>query len=114
MTKSELKTGMIATTRDGTEYMVLIDSAVNTYKGNNYMVEIKTGNGWLDLKTYNEDLTDSEEHEFDIMKIEIPTVCYDMFDFKCRRNVLWERKEKKRYTYAQLKEILGTEFEVVG
>jgi hypothetical protein len=30
------------------------------------------------------------------------------------RELLWKRNEKKKYTYAQLREILGEEFEVVG
>ena len=112
MTKSELKTGMIATTRDGREYMVIVSPAIQTYAGDNYMVETNGSGEWLNLSEYNEDLTEQMFNTFDIMKIEVPEKSNKILDFKSKRKTIWIRK--KTYTYAQLKEILGTEFEVVG
>ena len=54
--------------------------------------------------------------EWDIMKVYKQTYAGGLRgepDY-CEQHLIWERKEKKRYTYAQLKEILGEEFEVVG
>lgn len=115
MTKSELKTGMIVTKRDGSKFMVFENAAIQARNDcNKFLVEIH-GRVWSDLcKYYNEDMTSICASSFDIMKVELCQNAYDLLNPKRETILLWERKEKKRYTYAQLREILGEEFEVVG
>ena len=115
MTKSELKTGMIVTQRDGCKFMVFENAVLQVRNGcNKFLVEIH-GQVWSDLEVYyNEDMTSTIEYNFDIMKVELCQTTRDLLNPERETVLLWERKEKKRYTYAQLREILGEEFEVVG
>lgn len=113
MTKSELKTGHIVTTRNGNEYTVLkgVDTEY-TYDESNFLVR---SNGFLRLSRYNEDLTHKDDHEWDVIKVErMKGICDILADpiHQEKRITLWPTK--KQYTYAQLREILGEEFEVVG
>lgn len=120
MTKSELKTGMIVVLANGEEYMVF-KNAVTSSREQNCIVTIDGSDKWLLLSGYNEDLTHCFKNErfkeFDI--VQVLTVnhpyAYIRHDYdKELRTTIWRRKEKKKYTYAQLREILGEEFEVVG
>ena len=112
MTKSELKTGMIVTTRNGVKYMVFKDAAIgSSHNSINVLVDLNE-RLWDNFGSYNEDMTCYHSTKFDIMKVETCQRTADLLHDKCLTTI-WERKEKKRYTYAQLKEILGTEFEIV-
>ena len=115
MTKSKLKTGMIVTQRCGNKFMVFENANVYaTNDDNKILVEIN-GSVWSNLRaSYNEDMTSAYNSDFDIMKVEKCTSIADLLNIKRQTITIWERKEKKTYTYAQLKEILGEEFEVVG
>lgn len=114
MTKSKLKTGMIVTTRDGNEYMVFkdVETDSRTHRGN-VLVNINK-RLWDDFDSYDENMICKHDSNFDIMKVKRCQVVADLLHDQCAANTIWERKEKKRYTYAQLREILGEEFEVVG
>jgi hypothetical protein len=117
MTKSELKTGMVVTLRNGEEYLVLKDIQTNCACGD--VIISLDAESWDDLASYKEDLTyeDDFESHWDIMKVSLlghPKTIKDLKYMSENNHVLWQRNEKKRYTYAQLKEILGTEFEVIG
>ena len=115
MTKSELKTGMIVTQRNGYKFMVFENASIfGTTDDNKIIVEIN-GNVWSNLRdSYHEDMTSNYDSKFDIMKVEKCECITDLLNPKRKTVLLWQRSEKKRYTYAQLKEILGEEFEVIG
>ena len=109
MTKADLRTGMIVTYRNGGKRTVFL----NTDRGSDFIAD---GDNWNPLRYYNEDLTHVDQKNLDIVKVER---CYDHANI-CRDpntftmlETIWERKEKKKYTYNQLKEILGEEFEIV-
>lgn len=116
MTKSELKTGMIVILANGMECMVYEDVQTSLYKGD-ALVAINGSNNWMRLDSYNENLTVKTRvyKDLDIVKvIQVqhpyafirPDYCLEY------RKILWSKK--KQYTYAQLREILGEEFEVIG
>ena len=67
-------------------------------------------NSWLCISSCD-DITD-----YNVMKIYgTAGYAHQVFSFStANRKLLWERKEKKQYTYDQLRQILGEEFEVVG
>jgi hypothetical protein len=114
MTKSELRTGMIVTARNGNRYMVFLNTTISSYRGSDdFLVGLK-GDGFNYLSNYNENLTCKAYNSFDIMKVEKCKWVADLTSKNPELNTIWERKEKKTYTYAQLREILGSEFEVVG
>ena len=115
MTKSELKTGMIVILRDGKEYMVFKGVEHNLEKNSDVLVATDGSNSWFKLSSYNENMTQQTYPEYDIVKVMRTHHPYSLItpDYeKEKRQVIWPRK--KRYTYAQLREILGEEFEVVG
>lgn len=117
MTKSELKTGMMVTLRNGEKYLVFKNIQTGYALGD--VIVSLDGQNWDDLNSYKEDLTyeDDFENHWDIMKVSQlfhPKTFLDLNYGSGSDETLWQRNEKKRYTYAQLKEILGTEFEVIG
>ena len=123
MTKSELKTGMIVVLADGKECMVFKDTCEEKNLFQNCIVATDGTAYWLTLNDYNENLTFNTEYgsgscnKYDIvevMKVFHPYSYIRPSHEKEKRTTIWKRKEKKKYTYAQLREILGEEFEVVG
>lgn len=116
MTKSELKTGMIVVLANGKEHMVFKDIQTSFNNGD-VTVAMDGSDCWNKLDNYNEDMTFRQRNykDFDIVKV---IQIYHPYNFirheysKDKLEVLWTRK--KQYTYAQLREILGEEFEVIG
>ena len=111
MTKSELKPGYVVKYRDGSLRMVM------PLRNELVFVEMETNDPYWGTVTFlNEDLTCRNMPSCDIVEV------YGYSDTRTSvwkfnpndRELLWKRQEKKKYTYAQLREILGEEFEVVG
>lgn len=108
MTINELKPGYLVKLRNGEHYMVM-----NTERGL-VLVKDKCGdvNMWLELNKNRMEANGPHT----IMEVYGHNhYAHKVFDFSTEdRTLLWRRKEKKQYTYAQLREILGEEFEVIG
>ena len=112
MTKSELKTGYIVRYRNGSLRMVM------DLHNERVLVEMnRECPFWHGLDNYTENLESMSYDDLTIVEV------YGHSNYassiwtldKKHRKLLWKReKEKKKYTYAQLREILGEEFEVVG
>lgn len=115
MTKSELKTGMIVTLADGKEYMVFKNAIHGFSNAADVIVATDGSTSWMDLNNYNEDMTQHSYGDLNIVKVAQVDHPYAFirpeYKRECRK-VLWSKK--KCYTYAQLRKILGEEFEVVG
>lgn len=114
MVKSELMTGMIITNRKGEKYMVFKNIAVAPSSSSGDVLVDLNKRSWDDLESYNEDMTCVHDSKFDIMKVEKCKYTADLLHPNRDTITVWERKKKKTYTYAQLRDILGSEFEVVG
>lgn len=123
MTKSDLKTGMIVTLRDGEEYVFIKDFVV----GNNYCIGFsKDGafintqkKSWVSLDAYKDNLITNEIYNkhFDIMKIEMANHVYSIVDTsydKDSRRLIYEREEPKQMTVAEIEAILGYKVEIVS
>lgn len=111
MTKSELKPGYVVRYRDGALRMVM------PLENENILVQMEYEDPyWSTLRFHNEDLTCRDVPSCDIMEVYgRSNTRTSVWSFnKNDRKLLWKRNEKKQYTYAQLKEILGEEFEVIG
>lgn len=110
MTKSELKPGYIVKTREEHFYMVMPLSEHDAIIGT------EGYNGWDDLENWNQDLKHKRYKNLDIVEVYgYSKRQSSAFIFReADRKLLWKQPEKKKYTYAQLREILGEEFEVVG
>ena len=104
--KMELKEGMIVECRNGNRYLL---------RKRNSELMCSNFDGWF-TATYNEKLNENGYYgeDFDIMKIYEPraNVLRNLFDDKYL-TCIWERKEPKKMTLAQISEALGYEVEVV-
>ena len=116
MTKSDLRTGMIVTYREGRRGVVYLNVyPVQLDKSNDVIVD--NGDGWMRLADYNEDLTCKSYDKYDIVKIEsVPNVLWftTPFDEKLKTKVLWERPETKKITISEIENILGYKVEIIN
>lgn len=115
MTKSELKTGMIVTYRDGKQRVVFRDTAMSKYNKD----FVTDGVGWSSLSTWEEDLTCSLFKEMDIMKVEVATsfvmMCRNPVDIPSSyRKTIWERPTPKKITVSEIEDILGYKIEIIA
>lgn len=118
MLKSSLKTGMIVVTRDGGEYMVMLN--VVYYGIRHHVTDVcvsKTGTGWLRLSIYNEDLTIinknyTNANELDIVAVYAPTQPSSLWSKhitdKHYWECVWKREESPvEMTVAEIEAKLG-------
>lgn len=106
MKKSDLKNGMIVEIRDEEFYMYL--------ETDNFKVFAQEC-GHLRFDDYEEDLTNSDgDEDYDIIAIYEPKEPYQAKE-ECwdEATKIWERKETKELTVAQLEELLGHKVKIV-
>ena len=117
MTKKDLKTGMLVKLRNGNVYRVYKELVANSFSQNHDLLMAYDFIGIHQLlANYNNDLTHECYDYLDIVEVRLiwDTGYLKRNDFKFENlKLLWQREEKKKYTYKQLKEILGEEFEIV-
>lgn len=114
MTKSNLQTGMIVTLRNGEKMSVYIDAITDTCRVGCDI--ITNGRQWSDLFYYNDNLTYQGNKERDIVKIELVSTRTDLNSTGgCSiGETIWERKEVKQMTVAEIEAILGYKVEIVS
>jgi len=110
MTKSELKTGMIVTKRNGKKMYVYRNACTSLHSSCDILTD---GNTWNDLSYYNEDLTYKNGADQDIVKVECVSTMVDLCSHN-RAETLWEREEAKKMTVAEVEAILGYKVEIVS
>ena len=111
MTKSDLRTGMIATTRRRGQYVVIL----GLYDFTDLMINRETG-CYIRLDYINEDLTCKFGEEFDITKVEAHSMayrCWPKYNDKPDK-LLWKRQTPKKMTVAEIEEILGYKIEIIA
>ena len=119
MTKSELKTGMIVTMRNGKKMTVYRDCACSFAHPNHNDVFVDAfTSSWSSLNSYTEDLKNKSGYvEFDIVKVELVHYPYDYNkypNFAKVDDVLWTREKTKKLTVAEIENILGYKVEIVS
>lgn len=67
MTKDQLRTGMLVQTRNGDWYIVQI-GAKEYFRSIDYLINLKSGT-YLNIKDYNQDLTERDMCKYDIVKV---------------------------------------------
>lgn len=110
-TKADLKVGYLVVDRDGNIKMVM-----PTQDG--MIVVYRDGTTWGDMNCINDDLTyhNNYHNHFDIMKVYgFSKYGMEALGFKIgKRPLLWERKEPKKMTVAEIEKALGYEVEIVS
>ena len=119
MTKSDLKTGMIVTRRDGKKWTVYRNCACAfSHQIHDDVFVDASISSWEPFEYYTEDLLNkSGRTELDIMKIELVHHPYDFNKFPCNAKVdkiLWVRDDTKKMTVAEIESILGYKVEIVS
>ena len=115
MTKSELRTGMIVTLRNGDRYMVF--RGIQTNYTNEDVLVCPDETGWTRLESYNEDMTQKENRNdlFDIM--EVWEADYPLYFMSSNKEdhyfLIWEREEPKEMTMAEIEAALGYKIKIV-
>jgi hypothetical protein len=109
MKKADLKTGMIVTVKNGYQYL-LVEKC---------FVGLTNASGWTLVENFTDNLYNRFNDDYDIIRVDELrdlTTIRNVFKFGLREDNIsniWTRPTKKKYTYSQLKEILGEEFEIV-
>lgn len=115
MTKFDLKTGMRVTYRNGDQRLVLLGTA-----DGNILTNIpKHGDGGVKNKfadldcEYAVDMINKIDHKWDIMKVETPENKFRYLSLGDDYDVIWQRKEVKKMTVADVARALGYDVEIV-
>jgi hypothetical protein len=119
MTKSELKTGMVVTRRDGMKLTVYRNCGCSFgHTIHNDVIVNGYSENWHPLDNYTEDLLNNKGYpEYDIVKVELVHHPYDYnrYPFNAERvKTLWERKDVKKMTVAEIESILGYKVEIIS
>lgn len=111
MTKSDLRNGMRVVTRNGKTYTVFKDF----YSQCKLMDVLVSHCGtWMDLNTFNEDLTNQFFEAHDIMEVKIVYHPYETFQQKCNdEKTIWTREKRKKLTISEIEQILGFKVEII-
>lgn len=112
MKKSDLRTGMRVTKKNGAKYIVAINSQHNYSRERDLIVNSKISS-WDSLDIFNDDLT-SDYPDNTIVKVEIPKHPFDMFNINYSEYItIWERPEPKPMTLTEIEKALGYPVKIV-
>lgn len=121
MTKADLRTGMIVTVRSGCKYMVFLNAVADNEKETDIIVDIAMPKCWNKLEYYKNDLlycglrADNDwNKKFDIMKVSKPKNYADFIHNIQEGEVIWERKEVKEVTMAEIEKKFGCKVKIVS
>ena len=109
-TLDDLKTGMIATTRNGDSYIVMRDFG----KVGDILAGLSDSdnilNSYIELSNYEQDLKHKKSRGCDIMSV------YSSYpqSIDIARSLLWKRKEYKEVTMKEIEEMFGCKVKIVG
>ena len=109
MTLDDLKTGMIATTRNGDSYIVMRDFG----KVGDILAGLSDSdnilNSYIELSNYEQDLKHKKSRGCDIMSV------YSSYpqSIDIARSLLWKREEYKEVTMKEIEEKFGCKVKIV-
>lgn len=125
MKKSDLKTGMIVETRDGSEYVVFINACQPDFCSDNYrdengniaLIINRENHLWTSLNYFDENLCKDNGEYADIIRVYVPSHPYAFMDItyeKGDRKLIWEREVPiKEMTMKDLEEHFGCKIKIV-
>ena len=121
MKLKDLRTGMIVTCRNGSEFTVIRDRVIDEACTCDVFVRHDdNGLGWMRFDQYNEDLTFGQfaisPMDWDIVKIERakhPFGFMNLDYYPEKRVFIWQRKDVVKLTLAEIEERLGHPVEIV-
>lgn len=113
MTKADLKTGMRVKTRNGITYVVVLNYKTGLYGFQD--VFFVGDNGFMTGDSYGDDLLciTSGEYSFDIAKVYAQPKDHFFLNIKETGRIIWERKEPKSMTLAEIEQELGYPVKII-
>ena len=114
ITQDKLKSGMILERRDGKRFLLFKDICPDM-NNINRAICMDDSQTFIRMVDYSDNLIFlSKRREYDIVKVWLPNHLEQIFaDYPIVAEVIWERP-KEKYTYEQLKAIVGHDFDFVG
>lgn len=105
MKKADLKSGMVIEVRSGDRYLVLRDNKKLTFMNANCK-------SYIDSRNLGKDMLRLTYNNLDIMRVfDKVSILNDVQNTTC---LLWERKEVKKMTLAEIENELGYKVEVIA
>lgn len=106
----DLVSGDVVIYRNGDIKYVLFDTKFGD------IITSRDRKTYANLDEYNIDFTYNGDHQYDIVKVYRPKnkFRYLSADIQNDYDIIWEAKTKKQVTMAELRDILGGDFEIVG
>lgn len=111
MKKTDLRTGMRVTIRDGSQFIVLLDVPIKTT--GQYVDILRNKSGFLNLEDYDDNLWDCNHRKYDIIRVEVPQCKADIFRFNAEYDVVWERPFRE-LTLHEIEKELGCSIQIIG
>ena len=110
--KSDLKTGMKVTTREGIEYIVLLNVKHEYSDAKDIIVGVTDIDNWLRLDSYNDNLTfkDRMMRELDIIDVKVPSHLANLI--ADTKSLEWGLQIKEM-TQAEIEETLGYKIKII-
>ena len=110
MTKSDLKTGMLVTLRNGKKMCVYLNVEISITKNADV---ITNGDTWLGLNFFDDNLNCRMGSDMDIVEIEVPLIYTDLRHHNGTKSI-WQRQKPKKMTVAEVEKILGYKVEIIS
>lgn len=128
MTLDDLKTGMIVTMRNGTQYTVIRNMATPYQNADEIFVYTNfnqserltfndDGRGWMPFDDYHNNFTHKRNKRYDIVRVEIANNPFGFMDLKYNvhfRTVIWKEPLAVKLTLAEIEARLGYKIEIVS
>ena len=114
--KSDLKTGMYITLRNGGKYIVMLNVEHSYPDDKDLLIGVNDNklNGWIKLSTYTEDLLDVDgDKRFDIMEVEKCNHLGWLFNNTAEFISIYKREEKKEMTLKEIEAALGYKIKII-
>lgn len=114
MNLKDLKTGWRVKTRNGNTYVVLRNCETDHY-GHQDVMFINLDDGYVIGSSYDSNLIDHHNSDYDIMQVYETLVNGKVFDKTRMGELVWERTEEpKDMTLSEIEDALGYPVRIVG
>ena len=120
MTLDDLKTGMIVTMRNGSQFTVIRNMA-KPWRGSNDILVYGTSRGcrgWMPFTGYSNNMRyNCGDREWDIVKVEVPSHPFGFMhtDYESHlRTLIWAETPAVKLTLGEIEERLGYRVEIIS
>lgn len=112
--KSDLRTGDVVELRNGEHYLIMLGFGGGNANIGKLLDDDKDVNGWIDCDGWSDDLTDTFDDMFSVVRIWRAQVCSFVMPIKVRNLTNWRLvyDRKKTITMEEAEQLLSKHFGV--